>query len=62
MSDCFSQIFRFDCGSSVKLLSSKIEDMFLLSMVQFCSGRAYVLFLEDMSSFLVKSNWSSEDV
>ena len=41
MSDCFSQIFRFDCGSSVKLLSSKIEDMFLLSMVRFCSGRAY---------------------
>ena len=40
MSPCFDQIFRFDSGSSIKLLSSKIEKMFLLSMVRFNPGRA----------------------
>ena len=41
ISSCFSQIFRFDSGSSIKLLSSKIEKMFLLSMVRFNPGRPY---------------------
>ena len=39
MSPCFFQIFRFDSGSSIKLLSSKIENMFLLSMVRFYPGK-----------------------
>ena len=41
MCPCFSQTFRFDPGSSIKLLSSKIEKMFLSSMVRFYPGRAY---------------------
>ena len=34
MSSGFSQIFRFDSGSSIKLLSSKIENMFLQSIMR----------------------------
>ena len=33
MNPFFSQIFRFDAGSSIRLLSSKIEDMALLSIL-----------------------------
>ena len=41
MSHCFSHIFRYDSGSSIKLLSSKTKNMFLLSMVWFYPGRPY---------------------
>ena len=39
MSPCFSQIFRFDSGSSIILLSSKIKNIFLPSMVRFYPGK-----------------------
>ena len=39
MSRCFSQVFRFDPDRSIKLLPSKIENLFLPSMVRFYPGR-----------------------
>ena len=35
MSPCFSQMLRFDPGSSIKLLSTKRENTFFPSMVRF---------------------------
>ena len=36
----FSKTFKFDLGSSINLLPSKIEEMFLLSTVRFYLDRA----------------------
>ena len=37
----FPKIFRFDTNSSIKLLSNKIEKVFLLSMKRLYAGRTY---------------------
>ena len=67
MSACFSQIFRFDSGSSIRLLLSKIENIFVPSMMRFTNvaiivaapASRYKHFLEPQLNVFVNISHSS---